>query len=279
MAQPEDGPPPGEKTNGSAKSNEKETSALRPISPASAGSDNDGGERPVREKLKKTSIGGLSKVAAAKAVPLEAGDMDENTMRAQATQEAGGKEDTLPRGRATRKRSFDDLQNDSVTTPDPNAGDDTPRRANHKRMRSRDVSGASDSSNEKPARDQVDPVAEDEDDDDARKSPGGAGIIVDTPIEAEETASGERSPQKKRSRDQFDKDASTADAGSDHPVDGDQATLSEANPKAGDVVSAPSPAKGEPEKKRPRDATQNTESSDGQTQTQTETQPETQNVC
>lgn len=263
MAESTDNSSP-DQTKGLPVAAERTTQASRPISPLSGGSDNDGSERPVREKLKKTSIAGLS----------THGKKDENVKAdivsadSSAGEDENGREDTMltdttppSRGRPARKRSFDDLQNESVTSIDAPAQDDPTRPGgHHKRMRSRDMTFTKIASvNGRAGKEQVEPLAEEEHDVEAQKSPGGAGIMVEAPsIDDDDGAgSGNQSPKKKRSRDQFDKD---------HTAEGDaldekenQAVVSDRD--ASDTENELSRTttngdKGEPDKKRHRDASQ-----------------------
>lgn len=123
-------------------------------------------------------------------------------------------------------------------------------------MRSRDVpSSKTTAINEKTEREQVEVLAEEEDDVEAERSPGGAGIMVKAPsTDGELAKSGEQSPKKKRSRDQFDKDH-TAE-GEPLVEDGMNTALPESNQlnTADKVIPINSNSdKGEPEKKRHRD--------------------------
>ena len=255
MTQSAESPPV--ETNGSPIPHEREENTLRPISPSSGGSDNDGGERPVREKFKKASIAGLSERAAAEENPIaEKTDTEPPLIdTGKAEDKATQADAAASRGRPTRKRSFDDLQNDSPATPDGKASENATNRGNHKRMRSRDISGKSDHSDGKTAKELVEAVAEEEDDELARLSPGGAGVMVEAPSEEDGSSTEDKSPKKKRSRDQFDKDQSPVESGSGEDNEKDD-VIKEDKPTNDELTMAPSAqanTKGEPEKKRPRD--------------------------
>lgn len=256
--------------NGSPVSLEQCGSTSRRNSPSSGGSDNDGSEKPIREKLKKASIAGLSTHAKANGDKVQSGDANvETSAREEEEDEEKGTDrgdtmltDNIPssRGRPARKRSFDDLQNESTTNIDMPLHDHaTGTEGHHKRMRSRDMSV-----NNKPAingkvdREQVEVLAEEENDIEARNSPGGAGVMVEAhSIDDEAESSGNQSPKKKRSRDQFDKD---------HHVDGvadlEEGSLERVSERERLKVDEEATRttsisdKGEPEKKRYRDASQ-----------------------
>lgn len=152
--------------------------------PTGGSSDGEGGERSARERLKKTSIAGLSQHSKSGtggavgdhplAESITAGDFTDPSI-----------EDGAGRGRPSKKRSFEDLQKDEQVGPTENGslGEPDPRRSHHKRMRSRDVSGANGQEIGKfdePAS----PVQEESDD----GGPGGAGILVDAQTKADTNA-------------------------------------------------------------------------------------------
>lgn len=234
-----------------------------PNSPLSGGSDN-GAEKPVRERLKKASIAGLS---THNKEGDDKGQSDGGSAESSAGEEGKGPDNTMVtdtssslRGRPTRKRSFDDLQKESMTTVDVPAHDDATRAgAHHKRMRSRDMSSSKPAAvNGKVEREPVEALPEEEDDADAQKSPGGAGIMVEAPsINDDAVTSGNQSPKKKRSRDQFDRDHATGDETVEKEEN--DAVLSReppAEPEDEETRSATNGDKGEPDKKRHRSASQ-----------------------
>lgn len=101
-------------------------------------SDNDTSERPVREKLKKTSLGSIPKNSAAHSQP-DADSINDSKAAHQNPEPdiSGGLENSTnslgSRGRSIRKRSFDDLE----TNTDNTATDQSVRE--HVRKRSREV--------------------------------------------------------------------------------------------------------------------------------------------
>jgi Ran-binding protein 3 len=264
MTEPADNPFLNE-ANGLPVMAEKNTITSRPNSPLSGESDNDGAERPVREKLKKASIAGLSTHGKAND---DKPNSDDAGADSSASEDTKDQNDTMvtdatssSRGRPARKRSFDDLQNESMTSIDAAAQDDFNRAGgHHKRMRSRDMSSSKKAvANGKVDREQVQALAEEEDDVEAQKSPGGAGIMVEAPpVDVDEAeVSGNQSPKKKRSRDQFDKDdtveADVVEKAGDGEVllEGQEVKTDEGIP--GTTTNSD---KGEPEKKRHRDTSE-----------------------
>lgn len=223
-------------------------------------SDGEAGERPVREKLKKTSIAGLSKQA-------------EGSKGAEKTNGAQSQEETKPldegstqRGRPTRKRSFEDVQEDAQAHQEAmNEAVSPSRNSAHKRMRSRDVTNTENiSSNTRNHSKPEDPIREEnqspEETINTQTQPSSEskelGQVDSTQAATTAINGGEiLSPKKKRSRDQFDKDYGTKEdnrsesssersiaSGSDGPDGSDSA-----------LKSVPRTDAGEPEKKRHRD--------------------------
>jgi Ran-binding protein 3 len=230
-------------------------------------SDGDGGERPVREKLKKTSIASLAQYTNSRTNAALQSDELSSTAESQAEQaDITNDADDAMRGRPTRKRSFDDLQKEDTQSLNTasHIGVTEEKGSHHKRMRSRDISsGESLVSNGEPHTEHLEYHDEEENDGDARRSPGGPGVLVEPPAMTETTpppsqvkADGNTilSPKKKRSRDQFDKDQDSKDEGSD--ISGDSIVRSGSEPAENDdqiVQTTSRTATGEPEKKRPRD--------------------------
>ena len=228
-------------------------------------SDGDGGERPVREKLKKTSIAALAQHSRAGAGKTEP---DMGLRHGEGQQK--GADDPLrePRGRLGRKRSYHDLQNDGESGTDMPASQElpAPKEGFHKRMRSRDATAADGNViNGSPEAERAHPLEHEENDREAHVSPGGPGVLVDapspiamTPPEKSPYAITEEvmSPKKKRSRDQFDKDLNPTQEGSEDSEDSIVPSGSEGVGEGRGPVARSSsrPAKGEPEKKRHRDA-------------------------
>lgn len=234
-------------------------------------SDNDAGERPVREKLKKTSIAGLPKH------PIPAAESKDETSEgkpAMGTQPltpalqgtAPGSHMGEQRGRPARKRSFEDLRAD-----DPASDKEAENRDNlstsektHKRMRSRDVNPAQHLSMDAS-------IAKDNDSASVRPGvkssevPASAmttEITTLTPPPPEnmqmyDAAQTVASPKKKRSRDQFDKDGGNPSPGLDDLRE--QTTKSGSEEVEGNEMTQDTilqDTKGEPEKKRHRDLSQ-----------------------
>ncbi|EGD89371.2 hypothetical protein H112_02989 [Trichophyton rubrum D6] len=177
-----------------------------------------GGERPVRQKLKETSIAGTG-TANPDQAPEQTSMGEENGELPE-----GSKTDTntTERGRLKKKRSLDDLMND-----DGQSGHY--EESGHRRKRSRDSKMET-----TPERD-----AEPE----------------TSTLELEKV----KSPKKKRSRDQFDKDLdSKADDESAKENDDSTADPSKENAGLESLGASPNSRadKGEPEKKRHRDNSQ-----------------------
>lgn len=240
---------------------EQTRQASRTASPLSGVSDNDGTEKPVREKLKKTSIAGLSAHVKKDKDQVNADNVSADSS---AEEEDISPEDTMLtdttsplRGRPARKRSFDDLQNETITSIDTVTQDDpTQAEGTHKRMRSRDMTSTKMTTmNGRVDKDQVEPLAEEEHNVEPEKSPDSAGPMVEAPLmDDDAVVSGNQSPKKKRSRDQFDKD---------HDGEGNMAEKEDkpAIPPQkqpleteDELTRTTTGDKGEPDKKRHRDA-------------------------
>ena len=245
-------------------------------------SDGDGGERPVREKLKKTSIASLAQYTNSRTNQTLHSDELSSTKKSRADQaDAGNDVTSTERGRPARKRSFDDLQNEDTQSAvgARQLGDAAEKSSHHKRMRSRDVSGGDDLvSNGQPRTEPLKYHDEEESDVDARRSPGGPGVLVEPPVMTEATPPPPEvvaddntilSPKKKRSRDQFDKDHNPREEGSDDSENSIVRCGSEPVENDDQLAQATSrTATGEPEKKRPRDE-----------ELKSETNTTTQEVC
>lgn len=147
--------------------------------PHDGSSDGEGGERTAREKLKKTSIAGLSQMGR----PGTPADhpLSEST-----------NVDTLPdlssetglRGRPSKKRSFEDLQNEDSGLNVENGGPPFSKKGQHKRMRSREISENDHLQGFEKLDDLASPVNE-ESDAEAQQSPGGPGVLVSAPPKEE----------------------------------------------------------------------------------------------
>jgi hypothetical protein len=145
--------------------------------------DGEGGERTAREKLKKTSIAGLSQHTQTMSSTQE----PDHPLSESMTSDALPNENGGARGRPSKKRSFEDLQSDDHLGPTENGsiGEPDAKRSNHKRMRSRDVSdGNAVAEMAKDNAGRASPVQEESDD----EGPGGAGVLVDPETETDVNA-------------------------------------------------------------------------------------------
>ena len=182
-------------------------------------SDNDTGERPVREKLKKTSIATLPKYGVT-ATSADNPVNDDDPMGPLHTVSKASSNvkptDRDTRGRPTRKRSFDDLEATDESSVGNKHSTNTYGKENHEghtRKRSRDI-GADDSSRESEGRksSREEPVLEKEandgDNDESMKvSQERSSTPPDQPDAMDEDGGrGVLSPRKKRSRDQVEQD-------------------------------------------------------------------------
>lgn len=168
------------------------------ISTADSASDNDVSERPVREKLKKTSIASMprndpaanpSKTVVDQTSPTESNEPQERD----STEKQTPSPITESRGRLSRKRSYDDtIESEGIASGTPAAAHHSLDDANHSRKRSRDVRAAQLPATESSAAPIKQPLLEGESSDDASLD-----YVID----------GAQSPRKKRSRDEFDIDA------------------------------------------------------------------------
>ena len=216
----------------------------------------------MREKLKKTSIASLAQYTNSKTnQALQSEDLRITTEHQGEQAEVSSDAESAARGRPARKRSFDDLRNEDTqsTVAASQLGKVAEKGSYHKRMRSRDVSGGEDLvSNGQLRTETLEHHDEEENDVDARQSPGGPGVLAESHTVTEKTPpppdGAILSPKKKRSRDQFDKDQDPEDEGSDDS--GDSVIRSGSEPAENDdllVQTTSRTATGEPEKKRVRD--------------------------
>ncbi|KAL2004390.1 hypothetical protein VTN02DRAFT_1 [Thermoascus thermophilus] len=160
------------------------TKLSKDVSEESSASDNDGGERPVRRKLKETTIEEASKPSA-------------NISGNQSIEIDANSDNGSVGSRGRKKRSFDDLQTDNK---DATAGstDET----GHRRKRSRD--------------------SKTEDDVDGDSKASGVQTPPEKPPNADDVAKQILSPKKKRSIDQLDNDAKNV-AGKPEEAPGEKA--------------------------------------------------------
>lgn len=149
----------------------------REDTPPENGSDGER-ERSTREKLKKTSIAGLSQHTQASANSVVGEETLAESIVADATSENGNS-----RGRPSKKRSFEELAKQEPSSPAEN-GTIESQRFGHKRMRSREVPQGADVS---ALYDQASPTNV-ESDEDAQKTPGGPGVIVDSQTQSDTNA-------------------------------------------------------------------------------------------
>jgi hypothetical protein len=194
--------------------------------PSDPASDGDAGERPVREKLKKTSIASIPKYSIATA-EASSENLADTAMASQDTQRApspviaptttateAANMESESRGRTVRKRSFDDLE--SGDAPNHAPAEETTN--THSRKRSRDVHSAKNLKSSSRRRSPTEPVCEEPEEFESRE--GSKTLrqdLEDTTIEESSTNAepepidhempdSVRSPKKKRSRDQFEAD-------------------------------------------------------------------------
>lgn len=143
-------------------------------------------EKSTRERLKKTSIAGLSEQAGNGTIlapPINVGtDHD--------AADTAGDDVNSSRGRPAKKRSFEDLVKDDAEADSALAQPPLPKSGHHKRMRSRDVG----SGDHAEAFGRIaEELTQEETDPDAQSAPGGPGLIVDiTSRRGLETASAEK---------------------------------------------------------------------------------------
>ena len=109
-------------------------------------SDNDANEKPVREKLKKTSIASISKHAVKTQEILQMTDENDVIdlasvkLKSVIDHERSGTDDDATRGRAIKKRSFDNFETPEIEAPTDMIYEAASERVNgHARKRSREV--------------------------------------------------------------------------------------------------------------------------------------------
>ncbi len=186
---------------------------------ADSASDNETSERPVREKLKKTSIATLPKYGVAPAADVE--DYDGETLRegalTKSKDEGQDKASSETRGRPSRKRSFDDLEAEDVGEQAKDTEDkqtSTESYGKHVRKRSRDLKPGEALESLGRRKKSEESLREEGDEREDRHMSNPEKIetqkaSVQTqdhePMD-EDTKVGASGIKKKRSRDQFDKD-------------------------------------------------------------------------
>ncbi|KAK2765129.1 hypothetical protein FQN54_008828 [Arachnomyces sp. PD_36] len=210
-------------------------------------SDNDTGERPVREKLRETSIAGIPNAPIQR--PKSPDDM---SMASQQSSAADGASDTSSvegKSRSTKKRSIDDVQPEDQDG-DSNTDDD----GGHRRKRSRESTPGDSAENGKGTKVKDSNDTPEKASDETKKDSTTTTAPEDTHNSDGDVPSKILSPKKKRSRDQFDKDLKE-----EATVEKEQAvkTSSEDVPENTEAPSDHAKKdKGEPEKKRHRDNSQ-----------------------
>jgi hypothetical protein len=183
-------------------------------------SDNDASERPVREKLKKTSIASIPKSDTNHPRNDFAVEPDPSTAAENSEEGSFGGQKVVAagiesRGRPVRKRSFDDLEADEAITGDRPILD----QSGHSRKRSRDVRVGEDLKGDERLR-SADPVTvREENEDEADRFEGnisgyreentegitkGLSQSSHQDVADQEMRDTAFSPRKKRSRDQLD---------------------------------------------------------------------------
>ncbi|KAL9603443.1 MAG: hypothetical protein Q9219_001130 [cf. Caloplaca sp. 3 TL-2023] len=188
----------------SGQQDPQDTNHLHPTMTDST-SDNDVSERPVREKLKKTSIASMPRHGADKK-PLDTTVEPSSIPEPDEPQKRDSPSDQTPsptsetRGRLSRKRSYDDTvePNNSAGGPSSTKTHHKTDDANHARKRSRDVRTI-----DPPTLATSAPVSQ--------LSPLEGKIIDERSLNDEtldeETEESAQSPRKKRSRDELEADA------------------------------------------------------------------------
>ncbi|KAH0544292.1 hypothetical protein FGG08_001555 [Glutinoglossum americanum] len=262
-------------------------------SPSDSDNDNNN-ERPVREKLKKANLGTLHRVASNEDIDVDEDAVMQSQTTAIEAERVPGTNDkdssnaaetagmSVSRGRPARKRSFDDVEvddiGDDMKTEDA-SGNKTRRgweSGTHARKRSRDVSTGSGSM----SHDSVQGVGsggsfvnEGSEELNGESYPSGfpganpvSNTGVRTPAEVmdednePEPVVSPRRPERKRSRDQFDKDQEKEELEQSLSREKDEKSAGgEVDPDiTARCVSRTS--RDEPEKKRHRDTSQEADS-------------------
>ncbi|KAK2811671.1 hypothetical protein FQN50_002015 [Emmonsiellopsis sp. PD_5] len=225
------------------------------------------GERPVRQKLKETSIAGAARAKSPAAnSPYSAHSPQDHIMASQAASVTGADNgsDTSSvegRGRLRRKRSLEDANADDGA----GSGDQDTEQMGHRRKRSRDSKADEDSGLAKSksmAGYQPDvPGTEAE----TVLNQGGLRTPTEEVKSAEQDAGNKiLSPKKKRSRDQFDKDHLKSDDVGDDADEGKSTVKNgELFDKSKGTSTGSRTVEGEPEKKRHRDNSQDRDAESG----------------
>lgn len=163
--------------NNTAAAAPPDASMERAATPPENSSDGER-ERSTREKLKKTSIAGLSQHSRATANAVAGEEPLVESVATDVSAANGGL-----RGRPSKKRSFEELAKQEPPSPAENGVIES-QRAGHKRMRSREVPHDADVSAEFHQTGET----QEESDDEAQKTPGGPGLIVDAHTQSDTNA-------------------------------------------------------------------------------------------
>ncbi|KAH0551574.1 hypothetical protein GP486_007208 [Trichoglossum hirsutum] len=256
-------------------------------SPSDSDNENNN-ERPVRERLKKANLGTLHQAASNGDTGVAEDTVMESQTTATAVEDVSSNDEktfsdaeevvgtSLPRGRPTRKRSFDDVEagdtGDDMKTEDVNGSktDSGREPGAHVRKRSRDASTGSGTMNHDSGKREGSGEESEASDElrssgfSADKPTSNTGVrtpteVMDEDKEVEPVLSPKR-PERKRSRDQFDKDLEKEEP--------EQAPKREKDEKNGGgevgldaaARSISRTSRDEPEKKRHRDTSQEADS-------------------
>ncbi|KAI9839232.1 MAG: hypothetical protein M1819_003225 [Sarea resinae] len=231
-------------------------------------SDNDAAERPVREKLKKTSIATLPKDGIVPTNGEDAeGSTDGSTTSRRAEPQTGSDNDNNERGRSTRKRSFEgnDTEDMDIQHNGEEASNTTAEQGGHTRKRSRDIGAENDTVKQYPRREKSDAVSIDEGNEDHEGSNGPSTNEDGPPEQTDQERlvrsptlekAGVLSPRKKRSRDQFDKDLDKAGLTPIEAEPEQRKSLDEGEDLEMPAGRGSRSSRDEPEKKRHRDTSQ-----------------------
>ncbi|KAI9704791.1 MAG: hypothetical protein M1836_006571 [Candelina mexicana] len=231
--------------------------------PADSASDNETSERPVREKLKKTSIATLPKYGVALAADIEGDDgalRQEDPTKPEDTDQNKGRIET--RGRPARKRSLDDLEADDVDVQARVLEDkrtSAESYSKHVRKRSRDMkpgetleSHGARKVSEESLREEGEEREDKKMSDPEKFITGAANVQMQLPEAMyEETSVGGQGLRKKRSRDQFDKDLEKEVQ--DTSVEDDKVPRSSEDSQRSNGQSGRRSTRDQPETKRHRD--------------------------
>jgi Ran-binding protein 3 len=156
---------------------------IQDLPPQDGSSDGERDERTAREKLKKTSIAGLAQYSK---VGRATGDHPLGEVANTDTTSDIQPENGQTRGRPSKKRSFDDLQNEESGLGVENGGPPLPKKGTqHKRMRSREISGDDEEAQGLDLNEEMASPAQEESGADAQQSPGGPGVLVSAPSKEE----------------------------------------------------------------------------------------------